>query len=159
MALRPSPCQGYRQVGGWKWSGSLTTLQNLAIGSVLRGSAELPLLSLPPRHPEAPFGKWVPRVGGISQSEAWCMTSLPPFPQEDYHKLLTKYAGPRTPSTSCASGQGTGPGRVEEWRGWRVRGVGLPQNDAFPSHCLLSPETRELWDGRGPSLFYHGVTL
>ena len=113
------------------------TLQNLAIGSVLRGSAELPLLSpFPPRHPEAPFGKWVPRVGGISQSEAWCVTSLPPFPQEDYHKLLTKYAEAENTIDQLRLGAKV-LGRVG-WRGggvegWRGGGVGpAPQNDAFP---------------------------
>lgn len=61
------------------------------MGSVLQGAAELPLLSpLPPRRPEAPLGRG--SRGGGSQAEAWRVTSFPRFPQEDYHRLLTKYA-------------------------------------------------------------------
>ena len=72
------------------------------------------------------------------------MTSLPPFPQEDYHKLLTKYAEAENTIDQLRLGAKV-PGRVG-WRGGGVEGCRGGGVTLFPSHCLLPPETLGLGD-------------
>ena len=73
------------------------------------------------------MGSGFPGWGEISQSEAGCVTSLPPFPQEDYHKLLTKYAEAETTLDQLRLGAKV-LGRPR-WRGGEVEGW---RGDTFP---------------------------
>ena len=116
------------------------TLQNLAMGSALRGSAALPLPSpFPPRHPEAPFGEWVPGVGGNLTVRGLVCDLVAPLSAGGLSQAPHQICRGREHHRPAAPrGQGTGPGRVEGWRGG---GVTL-----FPSHCLLPPETLGLGD-------------
>lgn len=79
-----------------------------------------------------------------------------PLLQEDYHKLLTKYAEAENTIDQLRLGAKV-PSRGGEV--WALP----PGDDTFPivferGHCLLPPETLGVMEP-SPSLFYHKVTL